>query len=303
MPGWYCSADLVWRCLPGVLTVAWEQVPCHVPRSVDDGVAPSIGNVKRVRGGVTLAAEPPDQRQPVINAPTSVLVLIATLVVVHAVRDYLPFDEARLGLIYLAFIPARLTEIGAGLPGGQLIGLTSMVSHAFLHADWIHLTVNGAWLLAFGSLIARRSGALRFFALFLASAVAGAALFFLVNSNELAPLVGASGGISGLMGAAFRVLFAAFDVGGIRVLQEYPNLVPRMPLQVALVDRRTMSAVAIWLGVNLVFGLGLSDMFQSGEIAWEAHVGGFLFGFLMFRWFDGGPGYRAFRDIYPEADI
>ena len=240
------------------------------------------------------------KREPVFNAPTAVIVLIAVLVIIHTIRLWLPVADDNYVILMLAFIPARLTEIGAGLPGGQIAGYTSLFTHALLHADWLHLTLNGAWMLAFGSLIARRCGTLNFLALFAISAIAGALLFFLVNANEMSPLVGASGGISGMMGAAFRVLFSAIELGGMRELRENPNVIPRMPLQVALFDRATMAAVGLWLAVNLIFGLGLGEMMQSGEIAWEAHVGGFLFGFLLFRWFDRGPGYREFRDRFPN---
>lgn len=242
----------------------------------------------------------PPKREPVFNAPTIVIVLIALLVIIHTIRQWLPVDDDNMVILLLAFIPARLTEIGAGMPGGLLAGYTSLFTHALLHADWLHLTINGAWLLAFGSLIARRCGALNFLALFAASSIAGAVFFFLINASEMIPLVGASGGISGMMGAAFRVLFSAIELGAMRELREHPNAIPRMPLQVALFDRSTMTGVALWLGVNLIFGLGLGEAMQTGEIAWEAHVGGFLFGFLLFRWFDRGPGYREFRDRNPD---
>ena len=158
------------------------------------------------------------------------------------------------------------------------------------------MTINSAWLLAFGALIARRCGPLGFLGLFAASSIAGALFFFLINANQMIPLVGASGGVSGLMGAAFRVIFSASHFGGMQAMREHPNAIPRMPLQVALFDRSTMIGVGLWLAVNLIFGLGLADFLESGDIAWEAHVGGFLFGFLLFRWFDKGPGYKDLRE-------
>jgi membrane associated rhomboid family serine protease len=246
------------------------------------------------------SGRPRARREPVFTAPTVVIALIAILIIVHTIREWLPPHDDREIIILLAFIPARLTEIGAGLPGGLTAGYTSTLSHAFLHADWLHLMVNCAWLLAFGALIARRCGPVGFLAMFAASSMAGALFFFLVNANQLVPLVGASGGISGLMGGAFRVIFSASNFGGINILREHPLAIPRMPLQVALFDRATMTGVGLWLAVNLIFGLGLGEALQSGEIAWEAHVGGFLFGFLLFRWFDRGPGYREFRERYPD---
>lgn len=234
----------------------------------------------------------PIRREPIFNAPTIVLVVIAVFVVVHAVREYaLDYDGQIEALIYLAFIPARLTEMGGPLPGGLTIALTSTITHALLHGDWLHLTINGAWFLAFGSLISRRSGLVGFLLLFAASAIAGALFFTAFNPSGMVPLVGASGAISGLMGAAFRLIFSVGPGAGFATLHSHPIAVPRMPLARALRDQRTMTAALIWLGINLAFGFGMGDMMQSGEIAWEAHIGGFLFGFLAFAWFDKGLTY------------
>jgi membrane associated rhomboid family serine protease len=239
-----------------------------------------------------VADHPPVRREPIFNAPTIVLVVIAVLVIIHTVREFvLDYDGQIEALVYLAFIPARLTEMVAPLPGGLTIGLTSSVTHALLHGDWLHLTINGAWFLAFGSLIARRTSVFGFLMLFAASAVTGALFFAAINPTGMVPLVGASGAISGLMGAAFRLIFSAPSSAGFATLHSHPLAVPRMPLSLALRDQRTMTAVLIWIFVNLAFGFGLGDMMQSGEIAWEAHIGGFLFGFLGFTWFDRGPGY------------
>jgi membrane associated rhomboid family serine protease len=248
-----------------------------------------------------LQPKPPGEREPVFNAPTAVVVLIAVLVIAHTIRGWLSYQDNAMMIALLAFIPARLTEIGITMPGGTVAGYTSMLTHAFLHADWLHLTLNSVWLLAFGALMARRCGAIGFFGLFAASSIAGAFLFFLVNPDQTIPMVGASGAVSGLMGGAFRVIFSAMNAGAMQVLREHPNAVPRMPLQVALFDRRTVLGVGIWLGVNFIFGLGLGDFMQSGEIAWEAHVGGFLFGFLFFRWFDRGMSYKDIRQHYPDG--
>ena len=238
----------------------------------------------------------PVRREPIFNAPTIVLVVIALFIAIHVVRDFLlSYEDQMDAIIYLAFIPARLTELGARLPGGFPVGLSSTLTHAFLHGDWLHLTINGAWLLAFGSLIARRCGNIGFLALFVAAAIAGALFLFVMNPSGLIPLVGASGAISGMMGGAFRLIFST-EGGGFSVMHHHPMAVPRMPLALALRDQRTMTAVLIWLAINLVFGFGLGDMFQSGEIAWEAHIGGFLVGFLFFSWFDRGPGYGTWGD-------
>ena len=229
---------------------------------------------------------PQQAREPIINAPLIVLVLLAALIIVHLSLRLLPAEDAYWSMIYMAFVPGRLGEIGGAPPGGFWVGVSSMLTHALVHADWLHLGINGAWLLAFGTIIARRSGSLRFLGLFVAASMAGALAFYIVHPTQNVPLVGASGAVSGLMGAAFRLLFSAADQGGMWLLREHPQLVPRMPLIVALQDRRVIAAVLAWVGINLLFAFGFSDMLGEGEIAWEAHLGGFFCGFLLFRWFD-----------------
>ena len=93
------------------------------------------------------------------------------------------------------------------------------------------------------------------------------------------------------MGATFRVLFSAMDWGGISALQHIPTLIPRVPLIVALQDRRVLMSIGVWLAINLVFGLVVPGVLTDSGIAWEAHIGGFAAGFLLFGFFDLGRGW------------
>src|SRR5262249_32794118 len=107
----------------------------------------------------------------------------------------------------LAFIPARLGGLADDLPGGHVAIFSSFVTHLFVHGDLMHLLVNSAWLLAFATVVARRTDTLRFLAFFMLVGAAGALFFTAVNGFKLTMLVGASGAISGLMGATFRFIF------------------------------------------------------------------------------------------------
>lgn len=239
------------------------------------------------------------RHEPVFQAPSIVILVLAVLVGVHLVRQIVGPEADQWVLTYLAFSPARLSEAGDTLPGPGWLAYTSLVTHAFVHGDWTHLIFNGAWFLAFGSIIARRTDTSGFLALFVVCAVFGGVAFWLAHIGLVTPIVGASGAISGLMGAAFRILFTAMDWGGIRALQQIPHLVPRMPLRVALQDRRVVTAVTAWVAINLVFGIILPEVFTDGGIAWEAHLGGFAAGFLLFDLFDRGRGWDADDSDHP----
>jgi membrane associated rhomboid family serine protease len=232
------------------------------------------------------------RHEPAIRAPAIVVIVLALLVGIHLVRQFIGPGLDEWVLTYLAFSPARFSEIGRELPGPSWLAFTSMVTHTLVHGDWTHLIFNGAWFLAFGSIIARRTSALGFLALFAVCAIAGAIAFWLDHIGEITSIVGASGAISGLMGAAFRILFSALDWGGIHALQNAPQLVPRMPLIVALQDRRVVMGILMWVAINLLFGIVIPGVFTESGIAWEAHLGGFVAGFLLFDFFDRGRGWE-----------
>ena len=226
-------------------------------------------------------------REPAINIPAVVLALILSFVAVHVVREYLlSFISNRLLITYAAFYPARYAMPPDIMPGGWLAWLASPFLHAFLHAGWTHLLINAVWLAAFGTPVARRIGAVRFRALFFISAAAGAFTFLMLSPNENAMLIGASGGISGLMGAAIRLLYARGESLDFSLSRDL-NTVRPLTLAEIFRNQGALIFIAIWLGGNLVFGLAASHALDaSGEIAWQAHMGGFLTGLFLFGLFD-----------------
>ena len=225
------------------------------------------------------------QREPIFNVPGVVLGLLALFFAVHLARWALPDAENAWLTAVLAFIPARLTSLAADLPGGRIAVATSFVTHQFVHGDTGHLLINSAWLLAFGTPVARRTDPLRFLAFFLMAGAAGALLYVVVNGPVPVLVVGASGAISGLMGAAFRFLFRSFGHGG-----RFHAGAPLMPLAETLRDRRILMAVAAWTALNVLLAMWAGPMFtEAGGIAWEAHLGGFYAGLLLYGFFDRPP--------------
>lgn len=229
------------------------------------------------------------QRQPIFNVPWPVLGLLSLMVAIHIGRQFLSEEDGLWWLATLAFIPARYGAVGEPLPGGDLAGLTSFVTHLFVHADITHLAINGAWLLAFGTPLAKRLGAMRFLLFTLACGIAGALLFLALHPGLLAPVIGASGAIAGLMGGVLRFLFPAIDSGEGYLLRDDPAQIPAMPLTVALRDKRVLGASAAFVALNLLAIIGLGSLTDAGAIAWEAHLGGYFFGLLAFGLFDIAP--------------
>lgn len=225
------------------------------------------------------------RREPIVNAPYVVLGLLAAFALVHGVRAFLSeLDDAYLVLV-LGFIPARYGGSPFELPGGDVSAVTSFITHMFVHGDPLHLLINSAWLLAFGTPLARRLGSVRFLGFGAVCVIAGALTFLALNPGLLAPMVGASGAVSGMLGGLLRFLFNALDRGGAGLIPEGARDVPRMDLGEMLNDRRVLLTVGLWVLLNFLFSLGFGGLAEQG-IAWEAHLGGFFAGLISFGAFD-----------------
>ena len=116
--------------------------------------------------------------------------------------------------------------------------------------------------------------------------VAGALVFLAAHIGDNTLMVGASGALAGLMGGAFRFLFSAFDDAGPGAFQGDPTRIRRMSLGELARDRRAQLAIGFWIALNFVTAVLAPLLTSAGGIAWEAHLGGFLFGLLTFGWFD-----------------
>ena len=236
------------------------------------------------------------KREPLFNIPPVVVAVLAALALIHAVRTLALSEEQDIEfLLTFAFIPARYdtSVLGGALPGGFGAELWTFVTYSLIHADWTHFGVNAVWLLPFGSAVARRFGAPRFLGFFAVTAAAGAAMHLVTHAGEQFPMIGASAAISGTMAAAMRF---AFQRGGPlsfwRAGDTAAYRVPAIPLTGVLSDPRVLAFLAVWFGINILFGLSslpILGVATNQVVAWQAHIGGFLAGLFLFSWFDPPP--------------
>lgn len=221
------------------------------------------------------------RREPIFNVPSVLSWSLGFLWLVHIVRVYLlspALDDAL--LIQTAFIPLRyatpLSEQGPAW-------LWSAVTYSFLHGSFVHLLVNSVWMVAFGAVVARRLGPVRFCLFWAATSAVAAAAFLALNWAAAVPVIGASGVVSGLMGGAARFAFPRH--GPFR--RENAHFLPRVGILESLKNRMVVAYVVIWFGINFLTAFGFSPGAGEGVVvAWQAHIGGFLFGFLCFGLFD-----------------
>ena len=269
---------------------------------------------------------PTRRREPAFNIPGVIVACCALLLAIHGVREVLSTESDNALVAALAFIPARITlalhlaptqltnayhalidrnpilasQLDFLMGDGQMRPWT-FLTYAFLHASWAHVGFNCIWLVAFGSAVARRFSAGRFLLLLAVSAIAGALAQYLTDITSFELVIGASAAVSGAMGAAVRFVF--------RPSEEPRRMFDRARLndafrQPALSLRRTFTNkvavifIVFWFASDLLFGLypGLSGV-SDAPVAWQAHIGGFLAGLLLFRLFDPA---RPSAPLMPE---
>jgi len=192
---------------------------------------------------------PKPAHEPMFNLPPGVKMLALVMAGIHAAAMLLS-TEMKFTIYYnLAFVPARYT----GDVPFDIWGVLSPVTHMFLHVNWMHLFVNTGMTLVFGTMLERLMGIRHMVIIFIVAGLAGALTHLAFYPFSPTPLIGASGGLSGLFGAV------------IIIMGNQPGA-----------SRRGMYLmIGIWVLISLVFGgIGFGDV---DNVAWTAHIGG-LFG-------------------------
>lgn len=196
--------------------------------------------------------------QPFINLPPFTKTLVFILVGVHILVGALPEPTQFDVLEHLGFVPAYYT----GAIPFDLYALAGPITFAFLHGSWAHLLINSVMLVAFGAGLEPWMGWKRLALMMLACSLVSALVQLGFDIGSTNPVIGASGALSGLFPAALLMMQ---DRGGM----SNPGRYGYWPL------------IAIWIGVSVLFGVIGGP--QGETIAWPAHIGGFLAGFLLYR--------------------
>jgi membrane associated rhomboid family serine protease len=170
-----------------------------------------------------------------------------------------------------AFVPARFRAD----PAGEFITIfTSM----FMHGSLLHIGSNMLYLWIFGDNVENRFGPLKFLIFYLLTGVAAVFAQMLVNPSSNIPLVGASGAISGVLGAYILL----FPQGRVRVL-----------LGRGIVALPALVVIGFWIVLQLFSGFGsLTEAGDVGGVAYWAHIGGFAAGLLLTFLFKGSGNPR-----------
>ena len=197
------------------------------------------------------------------------------------------------GELTMALAPGTAFPMGDNLvcvtdPGRQL---TNLLFSMFLHGSWMHLLGNMWFLWLFGNNIEDSMTRPRFVAFYLLSGLSAALLQVVVEPNSTIPMVGASGAISGVMGA-YLVLYPRAHVFTLVPLGFFITSIA-LPAWVMLI---------YWMGLQLLGGLTRIGASEEGGVAFWAHVGGFVAGVVLVKLFERPDRVRAHVTHHWEPD-
>lgn len=205
---------------------------------------------------------------PTIRKPFLTIALIVVNSLVFLVSYFQGDRGFQVAVIRYGYIPDLFLNPSDYSMVPSHLWLTPL-SSMFMHGGWMHLIGNMVFLWIFGNNIEDYFGRVKFFIFYLLSGIAATALYTLFNPSSEIPLVGASGAIAGVMGA-YLVLHPRAEITCLIVFFIIQFVV--LPAKVVL---------GIWFALQIVMSmLGSST---GGGVAWLAHVGGFLFGFLILK--------------------
>lgn len=209
---------------------------------------------------IPLRTDEPTRTLPVIT----VLLIAANVAAFVYQKLSLMTHGGDLAAIYGA-IPAELIH-GVDSPLPPYLPYLSLLTYMFMHGGFVHIIGNMLFLNTFGPNIEDTMGHIKFLLFYLLCGVVSALVYIIPNFNSSSPLVGASGAIAGVMGAHLRAL------PGTRILC------------LLFIIRITLPAVVIlfpWIVLQF-YNVG---MHVESNVAWVAHIGGFIFGMLLIRKF------------------
>ena len=197
------------------------------------------------------------------NIPPFSRYLALSFVIIHLPLFLLLSDGLRLQTFYtFGFVPATFSGLlNGGFDTASIAAWLSLLSpftHAFIHGGWTHLIFNAIMALVLGIFFERMFGAKRTAKFFTFCVLGGTLLYFVLNPFSNAPLIGASGGISGLFGALIYIMLTQM---------------PHHPVSQMTGKYGPWPALAFW-GLFMA----LPALFMGDGIAWQAHLGGYLTG-------------------------
>jgi len=203
--------------------------------------------------------------------PSITIIIIVVNIVVFVYASLMPLGAQRLLVERYALIPREFMIALEGRPELLPYNLLTIFSSMFLHGGIFHIAGNMLYLFIFGNNIEDSVGHLRFIGFYAASGVAAALMQICFDPGSGVPMIGASGAVSGVLGA-YLLLYPYARIKTLIFIFVFITTV-EMPAVVLL---------TIWFLMQLAFS-------HIGKgVAWWAHIGGFIFGLVTIKLFTLG---------------
>lgn len=214
---------------------------------------------------IPIRDENPTRRFPIVTVS-----LIAINVAVFVYMFLLP-SEAELNdfIFRFALFPGTITGLSMAGNPVQPVYLT-IITSMFLHGGFLHIIFNMLFLWIFGNNVEDVLGRLKFIGFYLLTGAAGAFAHIATDPGSTIPTLGASGAISGVLGA-YLVLFP-----NARVLTAIPII-----FIIEIIRVPAVILIGFWFILQLFYGLFEIGVGTSGGVAYFAHIGGFVAGVLL----------------------
>jgi membrane associated rhomboid family serine protease len=211
---------------------------------------------------IPLKSEEPRRSLPIVT-----IILIVANLVIFFYQLSLPPRAANALVSSLGIVPVRAERMLVHPMGRIGPALVPLVTSMFLHGGWLHVLGNMLFLWVFGGNVEDRLGHLRYLGFYLICGIGSGLVHILANWGSALPTIGASGAISGVMGA-YIVMFPRS-----RVLTLVPLIIFFFTFRLPAV-----LILGYWFVIQFLSGISSLGDIDQGGVAWWAHVGGFLLG-------------------------
>jgi len=223
------------------------------------------------------------------QTPFITYLLIAVNTFIFFIEVSLPPDVLNSVFYIFGLVPARYTHPAwAYFVGLHIDNYWPFLTNIFLHGSWFHLISNMWALWIFGDNVEDRMGHIKYLIFYILCGVFASLTHFIFNANSTIPAIGASGAISGVMGA-YMIMFPTSRIITLIPIFFIPYFI-EIPAIIYIgfwfISQFISGTFSIFVGQN------------AGGIAWWAHIGGFIFGVIMHRFFKNAYSRECYPDEY-----
>ena len=211
---------------------------------------------------------------PSRSTPVVTILIIFACVLVFTYEIMLPPGYREIFIRMFAVIPYEITTGTDIPPPDPLTPYGNLISYQYLHGSFFHILGNMLFLWVFGDNVEDRFGKVKYFLFYTFCGVIAALIQSIVYPSSQIPLIGASGAISGVLGA-YAVLFPRAQIVTLIFIFFFVDVVV-LP---------ALLWIAVWFFIQFLSALISVTYLSMGGVAWYAHIGGFLTGVLVTKLF------------------